>query len=323
MHCYQMDTLEQSDNAKEDAQNYDVMPPYYLVLININSRKGFAYPMNTKSAPDVAAAITNFLKDVPITHLYTDADRAYTGVEVQTLLNQYKVQHHTTTNDNKHALGIVNRFIKTIRDWNGAERRDIDLGDMLQLLDEYNDTVHSATKCKPNDWTKAKNDAYVEQKHREMIAKQGGDDIHIGDMVRIPRNYSMFAKRRIQYEPDLYKVEGIDGNRFQVLKNGKLVTFSRFQLRKPFGGERQHQTGPDGDAIAKILEYDAETREYLVECEDGSQTTVTARSLRDKSNRLSLLERKFWHSKPGTKIPNAIKKLLPFYINKLNDQART
>ena len=52
---YQMDTLEQSDKAKTG---------YYLVLVNVNTRKAYAYPMKTKGSKDVLAALNKFIKEL-------------------------------------------------------------------------------------------------------------------------------------------------------------------------------------------------------------------------------------------------------------------
>ena len=313
MHCYQMDTLEQSDSAKNHKNNWATIPPYYLVLININSRKGYAYPMNTKNSEYVAAALTRVLENNKMTHLYTDADRAYTEKAVANILKEKGVSHHTTNNDNKHALGIINRFIKTLRDENGVDKRDIEVSDMEKILKWYNSKVHSATNCAPNDWTESKNESWIAQKHREMLAKQGADDIHVGDRVRIPKFYDVFSKRRAQYEVDTYKVEGIEGNRYQVLKDGKLVTFSRFQLRKPVGNENQHQSGPPRDVLYKIHEYFPPSKEYRVIWEDNTTEYVKPESLRENPKRLTAMERKFWRDKPEAEIPASIRWLMPKY----------
>ena len=81
---YQMDTMEQSDaikniqhvngvstrsgdNDKINALHDDLKdeyPPYYLILINVNTRKGYAYPMESKNEDSVHKAVNDFYIDV-------------------------------------------------------------------------------------------------------------------------------------------------------------------------------------------------------------------------------------------------------------------
>ena len=51
---YQFDTLIQSKSAN---------PRYFLIIININSRKLYSYPMETKNAEDVYKALKQFISE--------------------------------------------------------------------------------------------------------------------------------------------------------------------------------------------------------------------------------------------------------------------
>ena len=318
-HCYQMDTLVQSKDAINSKKNYATTPPYYLMLININSRKGYAYPMTMKNATHVSHALLQFLHGHRMTHLYTDDDKAYTHRDVAELLIKHKVEHTKTVKENKHVLGIINRFMRTIRDKNGFGR-DIDKAQMEKLIAKYNNTVHSTTGCKPNDWTDAKNEEWIELKHREMIAKQGAEEYQIGKTyVRVPKERSVFEKVRSRFLPDRYLVTGIDGNRYQVLQDGKVVTYSAFQLRKAVGNEKANDANNPAqvadNVVTQILGYDHTSKQYLCKWEDGEVRNTTIRSLRGTApNRLNVLERDYWRDKPSDTIPFEIKQLMPKYV---------
>lgn len=311
MHCYQMDTLEQSYKAKNNKKTRATVPPYYLIIVNINSRKGYAYPMKKKNAENVAQCLTQFLSAHKMTNLYTDDDKAYTEDSVAQLLSRHGVHHTKTDKVNKHVLGIVNRFIKTLRDKNGLGR-DITADDMVTLVNTYNDTVHSTTNCKPNDWTKEKNEEWIEEKHREYLGKIGGNHITGESLVRIPKEYDVFAKKRVQYEREAYPITGIDGNRYQVLKDGKVVSFSRFQLRHAEGVEPVNPRRLADNVVEEILGYDPVRNRYWCRWEDGDQKYTTIAKLRGTDpNRLNVLERRYWKDKPLETIPDHIKKLMP------------
>ena len=323
-YCFQMDTLEQSDVAKADKKNYGTIPPYFLVLININSRKGYAYPLSMKNANCVSFVLNNFLRTHKVTHLYTDNDAAYTQAATAEVIQRLKVHHTKTSNDNKHALGIINRFIKTLRDKNGLDR-DISTAQMEKILREYNNTVHRTTGVKPNDWTEEKDAEWVELKHREMLGKQGGDDIKVKDYVRIPNTPGIFAKIRARFDKQAYPVTGIDGNRLQVLRDGKVVTFSRFQVRKADKWvPRNDIDNPKHlgeNVVTRILDYDEQRRRYWCEWELGEPGYCTIRDLRGTDpHRLTIVERDFWRNKHINEIPLEIQELMPRYVKPKNRQ---
>lgn len=72
---------------------------------------------------------------------------------------------YTTTEDNNHnVLGIINRFMRTIRDAIG-ENRYIDETEMNDLIDAYNNTPHRGLDNRaPNDITKDDELTYINTK---------------------------------------------------------------------------------------------------------------------------------------------------------------
>lgn len=89
----------------------------YLMFININTRKAYAYPMEGKTAPQVRLALEKFIKDVPeVKSIESDQDSAYLSNTVLDFMKKHNIKYTTTTDDNHNNLGIVNRFMRTIRD---------------------------------------------------------------------------------------------------------------------------------------------------------------------------------------------------------------
>ena len=154
---YQMDTWEQSDDVKALHQtirggrrgaNRDMLelqerhkddyPPYFLIIINVNTRYAYAYPMETKDAHSVKTALARWTQELHLStgragmsanEIYTDDDPAYRGLE-QWLGGGIK--HVVTNSENHHTLGIVNRFIRTIRD-KYPHKRDLSVQEMERL----------------------------------------------------------------------------------------------------------------------------------------------------------------------------------------------
>ena len=71
---YQMDTLVQTSKAN---------PPYFLIIININSRKLYAYPMSSKNSTSVLSALHSFINEVKqVQSITSDQDSAYLDSKV-------------------------------------------------------------------------------------------------------------------------------------------------------------------------------------------------------------------------------------------------
>ena len=78
---YQMDTLVQTSQAS---------PRYFLIIININSRKLYAYPMNQKNSSEVMKALKT-LRDL-------NNDRDFTIQSMNKALIAYNNTIHSSTN---------------------------------------------------------------------------------------------------------------------------------------------------------------------------------------------------------------------------------
>ena len=117
---WQMDTFEQSDTIKElkkikelgtrstnlqrmqqlkaDIKDY---PPYFLILINVNTRKAYAYSMETKSVSAVLQCLKDFILKETVSEFFTDDDSAYKGKEINQWYDKNRIRHVHTTKDNK------------------------------------------------------------------------------------------------------------------------------------------------------------------------------------------------------------------------------
>ena len=71
----------------------------------------------------------------------SDQDPAYQTPSVVKWMQDNQIDYRTTHKNNHNILGILNRFVRTLRDLNGNNR----LEDNIQaLISEYNQTVHSS-----------------------------------------------------------------------------------------------------------------------------------------------------------------------------------
>jgi hypothetical protein len=111
-----------------DAYQFDtffVKKRAYLAFININTRKAYIYEMEDKSTAQVVKALKKFLsvvKNVKI--LQSDQDSAYLSKEFLDIIRDKHIGYTTTTDNDHHLLGIVNRFIRTVRDTDPCGSRE-------------------------------------------------------------------------------------------------------------------------------------------------------------------------------------------------------
>ena len=115
-------------SKSKDSYQFDTMflngTKPYLVFININTRKAWIYKMKNKGANAVKLALEEFFADVKnVKSLTSDQDSAYLSDVVITYLKSKNVGYRTTEDNNHNVLGIINRFIRTLRDLNINENK--------------------------------------------------------------------------------------------------------------------------------------------------------------------------------------------------------
>ena len=329
---YQMDTMEQSDAIK-NVQNVtgvstrsgdivkinalhadlkDEYPPYYLVFINVNTRKAYVYPMTSKNEDSVHAAVNEFYVDVyqdkaRVTELFTDEDGAYSGEKMQQWYANYGVDHVTTTHENKHVLGIINRFIRTIRDKLGT--RNISKRRMKAFLKRYNETRHKGTGWRPNDmqgfFQSKREKQYVMDQYQKEQAIKAATLLDTSQKARKWIETKMFEKRRADYEPETYDITGLKGRLYQIKSGKNTYNVPRWKLRVGEGIKV-----PKGEPI-RILDWNDDVNMYEVECDSTEIGLYSIKRLRgDEPYKLHPLERQFWEGKARSSMPIAVKSLM-------------
>jgi hypothetical protein len=94
-------------------------PPYYLIFINVNSRKGYAYPSNSRDVNATLSILKEFVSKVKhIVSITSDREASFMSKPVIDFLINKNIDLQTTEDNDKNRLGIINRFIRTIRDMN-------------------------------------------------------------------------------------------------------------------------------------------------------------------------------------------------------------
>ncbi len=222
-------------------------PRYWHVFIGVNNRFAVAYKLRNKNADSINRTLTRFINEYHPTKLTSDMESAFRADVNQQLCKDSNCKLQFVADKNHSTLGIIDRFMKTLRDMNmptasankqstDSSFRIIDEGKMTMLLDQYNNAYHSAIKCTPSEMFS--NNEYEKQYIFDNIELKH-EQKHIGDFklkrgmyvrYRLPRSDGM-TKKRSQYSIEQYPIVCVKGNMYVLkAKDGSQRIFPRFRL---------------------------------------------------------------------------------------------
>lgn len=290
--AFQFDTLQQTTRAD---------PRYFLIVININSRKLYAYPMVDKNSRSVLQALTQFKRDVQtITSMTSDRDKAYLSSEVLSFMKSNRIDYRTTEAHDHNKLGIINRVIRTIRDLN--QDRDFTRGSMAKCVKAYNASVHSTTNIKPNDFNASDEKRYIHKMIHLTDSKRS--TIPIGTHVRtvLPKDLSN-NKRRSTFSTKSYIVDDYTGNQYIIRANDhSTAIYPRHQLIQAKPSVKLADT-IDNDAqgvIESITGHALKGRRpyYDIVYEGGVKDRIPLSSMRElRPTVMTPMEKAYWRNK--------------------------
>ena len=275
--------------------------------------------MRTKGTDDVINAMTKFFTDVKdVKVLRSDQDAAYLSNKTLDFLREKGVRYLTTEDENHNVLGIINRFMRTVRDLagkvqstKGEAHKVISAEEMKELVNTYNTTIHTSTNVPPNEMTKELEKEYITKKRIETQNKTRAYDFKPGDRVRIVIEPKALTKKRSNLTSESFIVDSRSGNMFLIRAKDhsvdyypgyKLVLCSKsIPLAETLKDEKR-------GVIQTIEGYDDKRDKYKVVYEGGVHDTIPAKNLREGDPlKLSPIERSYWVKK---ELPSKIKKFV-------------
>jgi transposase InsO family protein len=311
--------------------------PYFLIVINVNTKKAYQYYMPTKSADDVLKALQSFWSKVhDCKVMVSDQDSAFLDQSVVNAFVEHGVKLSTTTDNDHHSLGIINRLMRTLRDLRGGDAF-FTQSDMERQVRFYNNNIHSATGEAPNEMTKTKERKFIKHKTEEADAAKGYD-FEIGSFVRFLKPREKIGKVRSNYTVESYKIIQKNGRSFVIqAKDGSTDTVPGWQLaqvfhkdleRYPQGDTLKHNKrgfietvegyveGPKKKKKKGSTQEPERTYNYVVrfEGEKRSKTVSEAKMREGAPTDLSLEEKRYWVQKcPNFPegVPERILKMVP------------
>lgn len=266
---FQFDTLVQPRGSK---------PPYFLIVININTRKLYAYPMQSKNSKSVRDCLQKLLEEVKtIYSLTSDQDAAY--LALNSFMTDNNIDYRTTEDHDHNRLSIVNRVIRTLRDM--LEGKSFSINQMSKYVNAYNSSEHSSIDMSPNNMDSKSEAQYIKNKRDETDIIRLQSHLNKDETVRIMLDRDTFHKRRSNLSKELYKVANAEGSNIIIkAKDDSVATYPRFKLvPSKIGQIASTIDGSKRGIVEKII--DSDKNRYKVRYEGGVEEWIPKRNLRE------------------------------------------
>ena len=245
--AYQMDLLEQSN------KRIHTYPPFFLVIINVNTKKAYVKPCPDKTAREISDRIKEIATTIKnkgkrIYTITSDGEAAFKSEAAQTVYEEFNITHKVVE-DIKYrhtVLSAVDRFIRTLRDMNRPgvneekqshepEFRDFSREKMAEFVRLYNNTIHNGTGYTPNEMEadRALEEKYIIKKLYELERRKKITDfnLQVGTYVRFILPKDPKKKQRYKVSAEAYKIAEKDGNSYVIeAADHNRITVPRWRL---------------------------------------------------------------------------------------------
>ena len=196
---------------------------FLLVIIDVFSKYAWVKPVRSKNAKDIKNAFHQIFvesKQQPKL-LQTDKGGEFLNRQVKEMLEKRNIKLFTTSSERK--ASIVERFNRTLKNLmyryftKSNSRRYVDILD--DLVNKYNNTVHSAIKMKPSEVTEQNEpevwiNLYEGKIFQKNQWKRRKSKYNTGDLVRISIERGPFRKGYLEgWSEELFVVKStVPGN---------------------------------------------------------------------------------------------------------------
>ena len=288
---------------------------YYLLAININTKYGYiSKSIKNKSVHAVLPEIKIFVDKFKPDSISCDNEPAFVSKDTVEYLISKDIELRVITEQVHSALGIINRFCRTIRDML-FQSKNLTLEEAIKI---YNNSYHRTIGMKPIDMQK---DSELEEMYiskcifeNKAKIKKLHENIKPGTKVRFINEYeNKLQKIRYKLSPYYYIVDSIDNFKAAIMANDgsiKSVPLYRIVKLKPSETRIKFAETIDGTSrgiIDEIVDYNTKNKSAKVKFKlpNGKfqEQTIPVRYLREQiPTRISDLEMEFLKKHPEYKL---------------------
>jgi hypothetical protein len=201
---------------------------WILICIDVFTRKAYAEPVKSKTSNLTKNAFKRIIDQAKSKVIFHDEGNEWKGEFLQ-YVNEQNIINIDNNNKNHHALGIIDRFSKTLKNiiakymTHNNNTKWVDI--LPNIIKSYNDSPHSTIfDYTPNSIEKDENKLIKvstlnaeKQISNNKIIRKKIDNIKVGDSVRIKIKKGTFDKGyEITFSKEVYKVEEINGLKIKL-----------------------------------------------------------------------------------------------------------
>ena len=258
---YQID-LTFLPKFKKQNHGYDIM----MTCININTRKGYAYYSKNKEQNTILELLEKFYNDTgkKIHTITSDNGSEFLNRKVQKFFEDNNITHITGDSGDKFKLGKIERFNRTIKQ--RIENHFLATGNVIwydvldDILQNYNNTFHSAIKMKPND-VGVEEEKQIVDDALEKVGDVLSSRQSLTSPVRIRLKKEIFDKGTQLWSEDLYDImDSTLMGRYIVKKVG-----NRVPMRRTFRYEELQSVNPIVQSYNAVSDIGVRGKDTLVE----------------------------------------------------------
>jgi len=207
---------------------------FLLSVIDIFSKYGWLIPLKNKKGESVAEALKLIFKERKCKKMWVDKGKEFYNKNVRSIVEIYSTE-------NEEKSSVVERWNRTMRDnmfkYFSANSTHVYIDILPQLVDRYNNTIHSSIKMTPVEASKKINEniVWTNLYPTSQDIKAPKEPMYsVGDKVRIMKKKKFFEKgytprwteeiftivQVLYTNPTTYKIadlndEGIDGSFYE------------------------------------------------------------------------------------------------------------
>ena len=180
-------------------EEYNEGNNFLLLVIDTFNKYGWIVPLKNKTGKTLVKAFKTIFKEgIKPKKLWTDKGREFYNKNMKDLLKLNDIELYSTENEEKSS--IAERWIRTMKEkmfkyfTDNNTNRYIDV--LPDLVEDYNNTVHSSTKFTPIEASKEKNKLKVWRNLYPDRYKTSrlNPKFSVGDEVRITKKKKVFEK---------------------------------------------------------------------------------------------------------------------------------
>ena len=216
--------VDLADMAKLSRSNDNYK--YLLVVIDILSRMVWVRPVRSKHGPVIAKAFTDIFKTTGriARNLRSDSGLEFRNQFVKNVFDTFNINHFLTNNEDIKA-NYAESFIKTLKNNMVSKNTRRYIDNLQDIVDSYNNTIHSKIKIKPAEVTRRNQLKVWRQMYSDIKKRPIKFNFKVGDKVRLAftkkpfdRSFSQKftneifrIKKRIRRRPPVYEIEDLQG----------------------------------------------------------------------------------------------------------------